>query len=232
MTTIITRLFASEEAAQRVANKLHWEGFPKRAYRVIPASAGSDAAAMEDRLKRAGVDPDAAAAYAGKLGDGGAVMVIHATYKPLGAARIAREILGRAETVDVGSVNDDFYVPDGPQRASSVLKDHPRIMTLPIGEEEIPRGPVTERFFPLLKAHKEGRSVMDSDRRMSRAFWPMPLVIRGRESHSVISGGKHMSTTFWPMALVSTSPRRKSVIPGGGLPLSRALGWPPISRRR
>ena len=96
----------------------------------------------------------------------------------------------------------------------------------------MPRGPVTGGIFRLLSPHRTKRSVMDGDRRMSRLFWPMPLVTHGRKANSAIHGGKHMSRWFWPQRLVSTASRRTSVIRGGGHPLSRLFGWPTIIHRK
>ena len=233
MTTIITRLFPSRESAAAAARDLDFKRFPKRAVQIITASADDGAEAVSAQLEHLEIDPAAAATYADHLTKGDtALLMIRATYKPLGAARIARETLAEAETVDVGQVPDDIYVPDRPERAPSVLTDHPHMLMLPIADDEIPRGPVTGNFMRLLSPHRTKRSAMTGDHRMSRFFWPMPLLKRHRNANSAIHGGRVMSRRFWPQKLLSTAPRRKAVIPGGTHPLSRLFGWPTISHRR
>lgn len=231
MTTVITRLYADEDTAKSVENRLRWEGFPKHTMRVITADGG-DADATRDRLSRADVNEALVSEYAQRLGAGAAVLVVYATYKPLGAARIAREIIGKSAALDQASDTNDFYVPERPDHAPSILKDHPRLMTLPLEPEDYRGGPISRELgIRLLSPRKERTSAIRGGRFMSRAFWPMSLVSRGRKATSAISGGRHMSRAFWPMPLVSTKPRKNSVIRGGALPLSRLLGWPPISPR-
>ncbi|WP_413717721.1 hypothetical protein [Silicimonas sp. MF1-12-2] len=231
MTTVITRLYADTTKAESVANRLRWEGFPRNSVRVISADGG-DEEAVKARLSRADVNEAIVGSYASHLASGGAALVIQATYKPLGAARIAREIVGKSDAVDAASEHNDYYMPDRPDHAPSVLKDHPRLMTLPLEPEDYRGGPISRELgIRLLSPRKARTSAMRGGRHMSKAFWPMPLVSKGRKARSAISGGRHMSKAFWPMPLVTTKPRKNSVIRGGSLPLSRMLGWPPISPR-
>ena len=233
MTTIITRLFPSRESAAAVAADLDLKRFPRRAVHVITSSSDEGAEAVSAQLERLEVDPAAATAYTDHLTKGDtALLVVRATYKPLGAARIAREALADADTIDVGQVPDDIYVPDRPERTPSVLTDHPHMLMLPMADDEIPRGPVTGNFFRLLSPHRTKMSAMSGDNRMSRFFWPMPLLKRHRTANSAIHGGRVMSRRFWPQKLLLSGPRRKAVIPGGGHPMSRLFGWPLISHRR
>ena len=231
MTTVITRLFASEKTARSVTNRLHRERFSSRSYSVITEGDADSSAALVDRLERAQVDPAAAAAYAKHLTGDAALLLISVTYKPLGAAQIARGILAEYETIDVGTVPEDIYMPDGPEPAQSVLKEHPRFLTLTPDPDDPPRGPVTSGFMKLLSPHRTKRSVISGERRMSRMFWPKPLVSHKRSATSAISGGAHMSRKFWPQDLLSRKPRRNSVIRGGSLPFARLFGWPSISQR-
>lgn len=231
MTTVITRLYADASKAESVANRLRWEGFPRNAVRVI-TSDGRDSEQIRGRLERADVSEAVVADYASQVASGGAALVIQATYKPLGAARLAREIVEDSGAIDSASEHNDYYMPDRPDHAPSVLKDHPRFMTLPLEPEDYRGGPISRELgLRLLSPHKARNSAIRGGRHMSRAFWPMPLVSKGRKATSAISGGRHMSKSFWPMPLVSTKPRKNSVIRGGALPLSRLLGWPPISPR-
>ena len=231
MTNVITRLYADTTKAEAVANRLRWEGFPRNSVRVISADGGDDGA-IRARLSRADVNDAIIGAYASKLADGGAALVIQATYKPLGAARIAREIVAKSDAIDGASEFNDYYMPDRPDHAPSVLKDHPRLMTLPLEPEDYRGGPISRELgIRLLSPRKSRNSAIRGGRHISKAFWPMPLVSKGRRATSAMSGGRHMSRAFWPMPLVTTKKRKNSVIRGGSLPLSRMLGWPPISPR-
>ncbi len=168
--------------------------------------------------------------YAKHLGTGAAVLALHATYKPLGVVRLAREILEGYDTIDVEGVVQEHKPAWTPERTTSVLKDHPLFLTIP-GME--PPGRLSARFgMPLLKRRKAKNNLMAGDRRMSRMFWPMPLVSKNRNARSAMRGERYMSKAFWPAPLISSGKRRKAVIPGGAKPLSSALGLRTLSTRR
>lgn len=217
MTTIITRVFETEKQAQLAANRLAMRGVPKTDCRII--TAGDKAEALMERAK---VHPSAMKPYAKRLAAGNAVLVVHATYKPLGAASITRKVLGNFDTLSDAKVTDDFKVAWEPDKSPSILKDHPHMLSVP-GLQ--PRGNVTAAFgVPVLKKPRRKDNLMSGDKRMSRMFWPMKLVSTRKHRNSVISGGRHMSRMFWPTKLISKGHRSKSVIPGGGTPFSRRLG--------
>ena len=231
MTTVITRLYANEDIARGAENRLRWEGFPRNAVQVIAAAPGQGHDALTARMTHAMVDEGTAPAYADKVGGGMALLVVRATYRPLGAVRIARETLEKTDAVEAGIQPDEVYVRDGPDHAPSVLKDHPRFLTLPFHDDDVRPGPITERLgWRLLSKRPRRLKVISGDRRMSRMFWPQRLVTQNRKATSAMSGTRHMSQWFWPMPLIVSRPRRKSVIRGGGHPLSRLLGWPTIGR--
>jgi hypothetical protein len=224
MTIIITRLFKDEASARKAASKLTFKGFPGRAVRVV---AGANEASA--RLERAGIHTSALPAYAEGLKAGNAGLAIHATYKPLGAARIAREFLAKCDTVDTGDVTSEYYAPDVKDPAPSVLKEHPRFLTVAPGRTDYSGGPVTAGLgFGLLSKRRQRHSVKRGGGFMSRSFWPTPLLSKKPRKKSVISGGRTMSAAFWPTPLLSKRPRSNSVIRGGDLPFSRTLGWPPL----
>ena len=229
MTTIITRLYASEQAAKKMADKLYWNGFPKLALVIV---SGTDKDAVQKRMAAAQVHEDAAPAYAASVAGGEtALLIIRATYKPLDAARIAREMTAASETVDIGVVMDEYYAPDLPDHAPSILKTHPKLLSLPDEPAELRRGPISnEMGVRLLSAPKARTSAMSGGRYMSKAFWPMKLVSTGRNASSAMSGGPMMARRFWPMPLLSDAPRRNAVIRGGGTVFSRMFGWPTIIR--
>jgi hypothetical protein len=165
-------------------------------------------------------------AYAQGMREGNAVLAIKATYKPLGVLRMTREIFDKMDTVPVRGGTEENHLPWTPEKATSVLKDHPHILTLP--GVSVPHGPITSNFgMSMLKPHSTKRPL--TNRRISRAFWPMKLVSQNRRASSAMSGKRYMSRMFWPMPLLSSKSRSKSVIPGGGLIMSRLLGMRPIS---
>lgn len=222
MATIITRLFEDETAARSAAKRVVYRGIPERAVRVI---AGHDTETLSTRMIRAKVHESAIATYVEGVQAGRALLVVAATYKPLGAARITREELAKRECVDLGEMMDDFFIPDGPERAKSILKSHPRFLTMPLGSYA--RGLVTEGMgFKILIRKPRRVSATLTGARTSRLFWPMPLLSRKDRPVKVMRGGGFMSKTFWPMPLLSRRPRGRSVIEGGGPVFSRTLTWP------
>jgi hypothetical protein len=234
MTTVITRLFESENLANGVADRLRWEGIPNRAVRVVEAKEGEAATDLADRLNQAGVHESTVKAYAQHMAKGHAAIVVHATHKPLGAARIVRDTMSANDTTDAGEVIEEYTTPTAPSNAPSILDDHPLFLTPRIDRKRIQdTGPISHGLGPkLLIKDRTSHSAMRGGRFMSRMFWPMPLLSRKRTSHSAMSGGGYMSRMFWPQRLVATKKRRLAVIPGGALPLSRALGFATVVTRR
>jgi hypothetical protein len=220
MATIITRVFQDEAAAQSAAKRVVFRGIPERAVKVI---TGGDPEELSARMAHADVHESAIPVYARHLGSDQALLVVRATYKPLGAARITREELAKRETLDVGEVVDDHFIPDGPERAKSVLKSHPRFFTMPLGRYA--RGRVTEGMgFKTIIRKSHRRSASMTGTKVSRAFWPMPLLSSKERSIKVSHG--HKSKLFWPMPLLWTGKRRKSVIHDAGPVFSRTVDWP------
>ena len=234
MTQVISRVFESEKRARGVVDRLRFEGIPTSAMRVVTARTGESSKDIAARLGRLDVDAGAAKAYASHISEGRAAVVVHATYRPLGAAKLTRGILDRNDPIDMQGATEETYVPDRPSHAPSILDTHPHFLTSRVDDRRIPSGgPVSHGLGPkLLLKHRPRTSAIRGGKHMSRMFWPMPLLKKGREARSAIRGGKHMSRGFWPQKLLSTKQRRLSVIPGGSLPLSRALGFPAVMTRR
>ncbi|MCU0854285.1 MAG: hypothetical protein MUF63_05100 [Rhodobacteraceae bacterium] len=233
MTTVITRLYADEEAARAIVRRLSWEGLPARALQVI-SSGGRSRETIAEKMQSAGVHVTAVPAYSERVAGGNALLVVRATYKPLGAAQIARDATARSKAIEVRGVIDDYYFADPPDNAPSVLKDHPRFLSLDLEPGEYKGGPISaELGIPLLTRGHRNRPlhVFKGGKFVSRAFWPMPLLSRKRKANSAIHGGRYMSKLFWPMPLITKKERTGSVIRGGALPFSRAFGMPTIIRR-
>ena len=227
MTTIITRVFNDKGAADAARERIIFRGVPSRAVTVIGPSEGNEAI---DRMQAAEVHPSAMDTYSQAITAGKSLLVVRATYRPLTAATIVREMLAKMDTVDVGEVVNDYYRTDKPEKAPSILDEHPLFLTLRMDKSGYEGGRVSEAlYWPLLSPRKERTSAKGKAGARSRAFWPMPLLSRKERKSSVISGGRFMSRAFWPMPLLSKGQRSNSVIRGGDKPLSRALGWPTTS---
>ena len=221
MTTLISRLFADEATAQRAVKQMMFRGFPSRSCILI-----SDSDTAEAHLARAKVHESAIAPYAAAIAAGNVALIVQATYKPLGAARLARDIMGKLDPLDASGATEEHVLPWQPDHAPSVMKDHPLFFS--VVDIPVPHGPITANFgMRMTKPHRTKRPL--SNKRASRLFWPMPLVSKKKRSNSDMSGGRKMSRMFWPMPLLSSKPRRKSVIPGGGTPFSSRFGLRTVS---
>ena len=217
MTTIITRLFSDEKSARNAIDRLIFKGVPRRDCDVFSGDVTAE------QLAQAKVDDSAIATYAQGLAAGHTVAVVRATFRPLGAAKLTREVLAQHGGIETDGLIEDRYIPDGVQPSSSILRSHRRFLTL--RNELSGRGPVTAGFgMRMLKPHRTKRSVISGGKRMSW-FWPMPLLSTKPRRKKVMSGGRAISRAFWPMPLLSQTPRGKKVSPGGGAVFSRALGW-------
>lgn len=217
---IISRVFSDPQHANKANDWLTFKAIPKGARTVI-TNDGDVTAALES----AGVHASAVGPYAKEIAKGGAALVIKATYKPLGAANIIREAMERRSDhiVDFGDkVDQDFAIAWEPDRAPSVLKDHPLLMTLPGIEVS---GAISSAFgVPTVSGRNRRKKVMEGSKRMSRMFWPMPLLSSKSRANKTMNGSKRMSRMFWPMPLLTSGERRRSVISGGGTPFSSRFG--------
>jgi hypothetical protein len=204
MTTIITRLYADKATADAVAGALAGNGFPASIYDVIPA--GADAAA---RIRAAGVRKAFVDAVAEKLTGGRALVVVRAPFSPIGAARLAMELVDGAESIHLAGIDQNDYVesqPD-PRLSLSVLTDHPRFFSMDI----IPGS----NLRPGLISDAFGIRLLTS-----------------RKRNSAIRGGGYMSTKFLPFPLLIRGRKAKSAIQGGGTPFSSLFGLSKIAHRR
>ena len=123
MTTIITRVYATEDAAAAVSQQLLENKF--QASMLTTITKGADA---HDAMHAAGVPKGAREAYAECLENGNAVLVVRA---PFGGAQLGRQICDAHDPIDAGvSKPDDYVSTDMPaEYQNSILKDHPRFMS-------------------------------------------------------------------------------------------------------
>ncbi|QGX99527.1 hypothetical protein EI983_15125 [Roseovarius faecimaris] len=224
MTTVITRLF-DEQEARKAVEKLLDRRLPRRAIDLIPAPPGRAKTDLKARMSRAGVHDSAIDAYAEALKKGRALLVVRATHVPLTAATITRTELAKRKAIPVKGITDDYYMPDGPDHAPNILKDHPLFLTMRIDRSRYEGRPISEGLgLRLLSPRRDRRSAIGGSRHVSRAFWPMPLISRKERNSSVIRGGRFVSRGFWPMPLVTRTERSNKTF--RGLTLSRLLHWP------
>jgi hypothetical protein len=202
MTTIITRLFSNTAAAQAAVNDLLGRGHSED-YIDIITQDGNGAAA--DRMRAARVSSAAAAAYAGPVSQGNALVVVQAPFNPVGAARHAIRVLDKHPSLKVGVENENEYIREQPRMEvrGNILRDHPLFMSHDMAARE--RGTV------------------------SSAFGLRTLSARATKS-SAMSGGGLMSTKLLPFPLLSQS-KTKTSASMGGWTLSGMFGIPTISRR-
>ncbi len=172
MTKVITRYFDSADTARAVAETLRGEErFPASILRVHDTPDG-----LADKLIAAHVDPATARAYQERMASGGAVVLVNAGYKPLGVARITREVTARMGAADMGALVEEVFVKDAPGSDLSVLEGTPLMLT----RRRVP-GSTTYHMadwpIPLLSRRKPyDESVFPRHARM--AEWPIPLISR------------------------------------------------------
>jgi hypothetical protein len=228
MATVISRLFTDAAGANKAAKTFERARFPRKDLRVVAMGEGDTAASVTDKMVGLGMAAGTAKAYAAKMSDGAAAFVVKATYKPLTAKTIAREILDAAPTVDMGKVEEENWVKDAIEPMSSVLDDHPRFFTRPPSAKDR-KGPVTKGIMPLLSKRKPLKSsVISGGKKMS--FWPMPLLREGRITKPRLRKDGPVTARL-PFPLLSGEKRDKSVISGGKLIVEENLGIPSVIRR-
>ena len=219
-TTVITRLYGDAQSARGVRERLYREGFPSHTLSLVTAAAGDTADTIKLKMERALVPSEAAETYAIRVAEGGGLVVVRATYKPLNAVRIATETFETSGALPTNLPSQAFRIKTPKDHAPSILKDHPRFLTIS-PEEDLVRGFISERQgFRMLSAPRTRDSVI----RGGKLFFGDGVVRKPRKLSTRRSGP--MSAMFWPMPLISRKERKSSVIKGGGNTFSRWLGWP------
>ena len=104
MTTIITRMYSDEAAANAVADGLREQNFPDVLFDVI--AGGADAAG---RMATAQVAEAEAATYGLMIDSGNALVVVRAPFTPFGAARTAMDVMDAGNPMEVEVENANRY---------------------------------------------------------------------------------------------------------------------------
>jgi hypothetical protein len=233
MTKVISRLVADADAANALARRIRNAGFPPRdVLAFAPGEEGAEAAMAE-----AGVAAETVQAYAAKMGEGNAVVVVRATYKPLEAPRIAREMMAAANTVDAGGVPEETTVVDKFKPMGSVLTEHPLFLSRRRDPEDTnyymiswPGGhisrrkprPVTDHSYVFgrketLISRIKPRDEFAFPRHARMANFIFPLTIRRAPTDNFIFP-RHARMANWPIPLIN---RRKPA----GKTLMRGKKW-------
>ena len=106
MTTIITRAYKDQKAANAVADALRAKSFPESTFDVISGKGAADSMAT------AGVSEAEAAVYGPMVDGGNAVVVVRAPFTPFGAARTAMQIADAGGPLEVEIENANRHTFD------------------------------------------------------------------------------------------------------------------------
>lgn len=223
MTKIITRYFESVSTAREVKHEL----VQRQRFSVRILDVYREADGLADKLIKQHVDPATAAAYQDRMQSGGAVILVRAGYKPLGVAKIAREVMADMGAAEMGGLSEETFVRDVPNMTLSVMTDHPRFLSRD-------RDPDSTNFhmadwpFPLISRAKPFTgSLIRPHARM--ADWPIPL-LSDRKPYTGSIFSRHKRMASFPIPLLSDrKPYTGSII----APHARMANFPiPLISRR
>lgn len=125
MTTIITRYFENADHAEHAKRELvYGQRVSPSIIRIYDSADG-----LAETLKQAHVAEDAAKEYEKRMGKGGAVVAVRAGYKPLGVAKITREVLSAKGAADLGDFQEETFYKDERKRSLKILHEHPYMLT-------------------------------------------------------------------------------------------------------
>ncbi|MDJ0823728.1 MAG: PucR family transcriptional regulator, partial [Paracoccaceae bacterium] len=173
MTLIITRYFEDAAQARSARSELvNYERLSPRILTLFDRPTG-----LAEALAAAKVDAKAIKAYEKRMGDGGAVLLVRAGYKPLGVAQTFRNITAEMGAADVGKVTEEVYIKEDPTRRVSVLTDHRHMLSRPIHSAN-PNPHMADWPISLISRRKPFTyTVVPPHGRM--ASWPIGLLLPG-----------------------------------------------------
>ena len=224
MTQVISRYFDSAEQARKARSELLYRRrLSQRILRIYESAEGLSGALILDR-----VDPKTAQAYEKHMANGGAVLVVHAGYKPLAVAQTTREVMAHMGAADMGGLTEEVTIPDERTPTLSVLRDHPLMMSRP-------RDPYATNFhmanwpIPLISRRKPFREML-FEPHAHMADFPIPLISR-RRPYTGSAIRPHARMANFPIPLIS---RRKPYTGSAIQPHARMANFPIrlISRRK
>ncbi|MEM9249930.1 MAG: PucR family transcriptional regulator, partial [Pseudomonadota bacterium] len=122
MTTVITRYFEDAAQCRAVQSELLYSrGFPARIVTVFDSPDGLVGALTAAEVKAATADT-----YQAKMAKGGAVLLVRAGYRPLGAAKTTRLLAASMGGAALDNVVEQVVVKDKLEPIPKVLAGGPR----------------------------------------------------------------------------------------------------------
>lgn len=177
MTKVITRYIEAASLATAVKNELLYR-------RRVPPSivrTFSNAEGLADALIAADVDPDTAQKYQDNFAPGGTVLMIRAGYKPLGVAKMTRDVLAAMGATPLPGAVEEVAIKDQVRALPSLLEGGPLLMTRR-------RDPNSTRYhmadwpIPLLAPRRPSvKPAFPPHARM--ASWPIDLLLPGTKRY-------------------------------------------------
>lgn len=183
MTTVITRLYQDNKTAGSVVSALKEAGFPDDTIDVL-AAGESD---LAEALAKARVPAAAAETYAGEISGDTTLVVVRAPFTPFGAARKAIEIADATPAAPSAVTDNNAHISDTMKRelTLSVMTDH-RLFLTDTKEMARNNGRISTGFgWRMLSRRQKKTSAISGGRFMSRAFWPMALLMKKKTGLSV-----------------------------------------------
>jgi hypothetical protein len=194
---------------------MYTHGVPRAIIRIYDTPKG-----LAETLEQADVLPETAKAYADRMSSGGAVLMVRGKYKPLGVAKITRNVAAEKGAVDMGDLNQDVFVKDDRGRGLSILGDHPHILM----RQKDPLKPthhMADWPIPLISRRKP-YDAMAIKRHGRMANWPIPLISH-RKPYDKFAFPRHARMANWPIPLIShRKPYDKFAFPRH----ARMANWP------
>lgn len=207
MTEVITRYF--EDAAQ--ARSAKYELIHRQRVSAGIVRLFDDAEGLADRLVEDDVRPKTARAYEKRLASGGAVLLVRAGYKPLGVARITRDVTSEQGASDLGDLEEDVYVKEAPRPRLSILSDHPH-MLLRARDPDKTNYHMADWPIPLISRRRPYTGSLLSPHARMAAF-PLPLTFRRKPFTGSIFA-PHARMADFPIPLINRrKPYTKSIFP-------------------
>jgi hypothetical protein len=224
MTKIITRYFDTVEAGRMVKRELVYaQQFSSRILRVFESSEG-----MTEVLIAQGVEAASAEAYAARMANGGAVLLVRAGFKPLCVAQITRDVSAQMGAVDMGGLVEEVYIKDSRRPSLSVLTDHPHMMSRPL--DSAMRSTYMANWpIPLISRRKPFNG-FDFPRHARMANFPIGLISK-RKPSDAFAFPRHARMANFPIPLII---RRTETSAGSGAEFSERRGYfglPTLIRR-
>ncbi len=216
MTTIITRLYADEEAAKHAVSQLKEIGIIDRDLDLICHRVGlegtPDRDALHKRIRDARVYATAAKIYTDHVAEGKALVVVRAPFKK---GKPATDLLRSIGSIDAGVKYTELYVSQvsakrgQPSRyRAGILTGGPKFLTGPVLPGTINQREFVSSLLGLKTVIQKKRKSLPltKSRKPISAMFNIPLLIRGGKKSSTIKTATPFSSLFGLPLLV----RRKS----------------------